>query len=156
MPACQIGIKRKKGREWREIIFFHSGSWGAAPITGLWTVCFEWTGNAKPWCGRLQPICHRISFPSFCPASPPRPFTGKVIETPAQISSQWKKVVQSSFYSGSNFTKQLVARLWNCLLLWNMKTIAGGREKLKLPNGFLLIKGGCHIFLSASVCRLEI
>ena len=33
--------------------------------------------------------------------------------------------------------------------------IAGGRERLKMLNDFLLIKGEYHIFLSASVCRVR-
>ena len=33
--------------------------------------------------------------------------------------------------------------------------IAEGRERLKILNDFLLIKGEYHIFLSVSVCRLR-
>ena len=68
-------------------------------LKGLWNI-----GEATvDW--RFWPICHRISFASFCSQ---RPFTGKVIETSAQISLQRIKVVRSSFYPASNISGEKI------------------------------------------------
>ena len=68
-------------------------------LKGLWNI-----GEATvDW--RFWPICHRISFASFCSQ---RPFTGKVIETSAQISLQRIKVVRSSFYPDSNISGEKI------------------------------------------------
>ena len=102
-------------------------------LKGLWNI-----GEATvDW--RFWPICHRISFASFCSQ---RPFTGKVIETSAQISLQRIKVVRSSFYPASNISgekicthaaqrRDSVARIQQVSVCCKKATLAWVWESLK-------------------------